>query len=121
MTYEYGEFTDRQVELAVKNMHGELHRLLLYKDKDIKDKIFESESEYLSFFKGVMLRIGGLNTLLGNPKEMISLMSSLQAAYDISKGSDFDFRIFRKLILDSHGYLSMISKGLKGCDNRADV
>ena len=51
-------------------------------------------------------RYGGLNELLGEPEEMVNLMSTLQAAYDESRKLDFDFTEFRRLIFDAHGYLT---------------
>ena len=39
---------------------------------------------------------------------MITLMSTLRAAYDESLKKDFNYKIFRKAILDSHGYIKAI-------------
>ena len=41
MQYLYGEFTDEQVQEAVRVMHNDIHKLLLYKDNQIDEVIFK--------------------------------------------------------------------------------
>lgn len=36
---------------------------------------------------------------------MLLLISTLQAAYDLIDSPKYSYRIFRKAILDSHGYI----------------
>ena len=110
MEYLYGYFSNQQVKINEKVMHGEIHKLLLYKDANVHDEIFSSEEEFLNYFKNLLYRYGGLNVLLFEPKKMIAFMSSLQAAYDECLSEDFDFLTFRHLILDAQGYLSEIFK-----------
>lgn len=50
MQYIYGDFTDKQINEAVRAMHGDIHKLLLYKDKTIEEKIFEDDEAFLVFF-----------------------------------------------------------------------
>lgn len=105
MKYLYGEFTDNQIEINANIMHNEIHKLLLYKDNKVKEKIFNSEQDFQNYFTNLLKRFGGFNKLLGEPKYMVSLMSTLQAAYDESNSENYDFLTFRRLILDSHGYV----------------
>lgn len=106
MDYLYGVFTNEQMTYCARKMHGEIHKLLLHKDPNIFDKVFDSDAEFYSFFINILKRYGGLNELLGEPREMVSLMSTLQAAYNESQKLDFDFTEFRRLIFDAHGYLT---------------
>ena len=108
MDYLYGKFSDKQIKELSRAMHSDIHKLLLYKDIDIKENIFKSENEYLHYFDNLLFKFGGLNTILGEPKKMITLMSTLRAAYDESQKKDFDYKVFRKAILDSHGYIKAI-------------
>lgn len=105
MEYLYGEFTDEQIKDAVITMHNDIHKLLLYKDKKVTEKIFDNEEDFLNYFSNLLFRFGGLNELLGEPRKMVELMSTLQSAYDEVIKERYDFCIFRRAILDSHGYI----------------
>lgn len=105
MKYLYGSFSDNQIEINAKLMHNEIHKLLLYKDKKVSEKIFNSEEDFQNYFINLLFRFGGFNELLGEPDYMVSLMSTLQAAYDEVQKDDYNFHTFRRLILDSHGYI----------------
>lgn len=105
MEYLYGKFSDNQIELNAKLMHNEIHKLLLYKDNKISEKIFNSDEEFQNYFTNLLFRFGGLNKLLGEPSNMVALMSTLQAAKDEASSCDYNYSNFRRLILDSHGYI----------------
>lgn len=105
MQYLYGEFTDEQIDEAVKSMHNDIHKLLLYKDKNITERIFNSEEDFIKYFTNLLFRFGGLNELLGEPPQLVTLMSTLQAAYDEVQCNKFRYKTFRKAILDCHGYI----------------
>lgn len=111
MQYLYGEFTDNQISEAVRVMHNDIHKLLLYKDNKIHEKIFNSDEDFLTYFNNLLFRFGGLNELLGEPEYMITLMSTLQAAYDEVQSEDYSFWKFRRAILDSHGYIKAMFEG----------
>lgn len=112
MEYVYGEFTNKQIKEAVRAMHSDIHRLLLYKDKKIEEIIFESEEEYMAYFKNLLFRFAGMNELFGEPPQLVAFMSTLQAAYDEILSENFRYSVFRRAILDCHGYLeSMFEDG----------
>lgn len=113
----YGYFEDVQVEKTIQMMHCEIHKLLLYKDNKIEEKIFISDAEFKRYFRNLLYRYGGLNVLLGNPAEMIFFMCSLQAAYTECQKSDFRYGEFRRLILDAHGYLKMMSEVIENAEH----
>lgn len=106
MKYLYGEFTDSQMHSAVCSMHNDIHKLLLYKDEKIKDKIFRTDEDFKIYFDKLLFRFGGLNELLGEPEQLVKLMSTLQGAYDEVNSEHFNYKVFRRAILDSHGYLT---------------
>lgn len=106
--YLYGEFSDEQMKANAKLLHAECHKLLVYKDENITEKNFANDAEFMTYFHNLLERIGGMNTLLGEPDMMVSLMSTLQAAYDMCNGDNYDYRRFRRLILDSHGILTQM-------------
>lgn len=111
MQYIYGDFTDKQINEAVRAMHGDIHKLLLYKDKTIEEKIFEDDDAFLVFFENVMFKLGGTKTLFNDNGLMVTLMSTLQAAYDEVTSDRFNYATFRRAILDSHGYIKLMFEG----------
>ena len=115
MIFTYGTFPDNQITQMAKTMHDDVHRLLLYKDENVLDKMFKSDDEFKSYFSNIMFRFGGLNTLLGCPICMVSLLSTLQAAFNVVGSEDYEYQVYRKLILDAHGYIDQVFEGVKRC------
>ena len=105
MNYLYGTFSDSQIEDNAQLMHGEIHKLLLQKDPQLVKKIFQSDAEFLSYFRNLLYRFGGLNELLKEPTQMVSLMATLQAAYNETQQTVFHWDVYRRLILDAHAYI----------------
>lgn len=105
MKYIYGEFTDKQIKEAVRAMHDDIHKLLLYKDRTVDDALFKSDEEYIRYFNNLLFRFGGMNELFGEPPQLVNFMATLQAAYDEVTCNKFRWRVFRRAILDCHGYL----------------
>lgn len=108
MDYLYGSFTGEQIKKTAQQMHNDVHRLLLYKDKKIEEKIFENDEEFLNYYKNLLYRFGGMNTLLKEPPMFVYLISTLQAGYNDVTSDDFQYTRFRKAILDCHGYIKAI-------------
>lgn len=108
MQYKYGVFSKNQDRLNEQLIHSEIHKLLLYKDKLIEQNIFNSDKDFKNYFDSLLLRYGGFNTLLGEPSQMMSLMSTLQAARNQVEGDSFNWNTYRKLILDAHGFVKAI-------------
>ena len=99
MKHLYGEFTQNQIVQTKKSLRGSIFFLLLCVDN-------KTSHEYQGVdvnksFKGLLLRIGGLNHLLMEQPELITVMSLLQAAMDEYNSPEFDFQTYRKLILDA--------------------
>lgn len=99
MKHLYGEFTEEQIVQIKKSLRGSIFFLLLCVDK-------KTASEYKDIdvnkcFKGLLLRIGGLNELLMNQPELVMVLSLLQAAMIEYNNPKFDFKTYRKLILDA--------------------
>ena len=111
MQYIYGSFTDKQINEAVRAMHGDIHKLLLYKDNTIEEKIFEDDKAFLVFFENVMFKLGGTKTLFNDNGLMVTLMATLQGAMDNFKSDHFSYKKFRRAILDSHGYIKQMFEG----------
>lgn len=102
----YGSFQDNQLEEYKRKMHKDLFWLLLYQDPETKNQYPNVDFE--KYFTGIMKKINGLNELLFFPTEIIDMMSLLQAAYQESKSNKFNYKVYRKLILDAHALVDKI-------------
>lgn len=99
MKHLYGEFTREQIVQAKKSLRSSIFFLLLCVDKN-------TSSEYKDIdvnknFEGLLLKIGGMNELLMNQPELVTVLSLLQAAMMEYNNPEFNFRTYRKLILDA--------------------
>ena len=99
MKHLYGEFSESQIAQTKKSLRGSIFFLLLcvdpktsweYKDVDVNQ-----------CFNGLLLKIGGLNELLLKQPEVVTTMSLLQAALMEFNNPEFNFSVYRKLILDA--------------------
>lgn len=102
----YGHFDDEQMENYKVKLHKELFWLLIYKDPKTKDEYLNVD--FNKYFDGIMRKIDGLNELLFYPTEIIAIMSLLEAALIESKKEDFDYKVYRKLVLDAHSLVDKI-------------
>ena len=121
MKYIYGKFTDNQIKEAVRAMYSDIHKLLLHKDRHFKEILFESDEDYMSYFRNLLFRFGGTNELFGEPPQLVAFMSTLQAAYDEVLSKDFRWGIFRRAILDCHGYLKCMFESDEEVDDKCQV
>lgn len=107
--HKYGQFTEQQLEDYKEKLHKKLFWLLLYKDPKTKDKYPEMDAEnFKSYFEYVMKEISGLNELLFCPSEIVEVLSLLMAAWLENLKDDFDYRAYRKLVLDAHSLIDKI-------------
>lgn len=102
----YGALSDEQMKEQKKQMHKKVHFLLQKMDAKVEDKF--PEVDYDQYYKNLMYKFVGMNKLLGEPKVMIDLLSILESSYIEVKKEDFDFKVFRKLILDAHSLIDRI-------------
>ena len=105
----YGEFGSEQLIGYREKLHKKLFWLLLYKDPKTKD-----EYDYVDFekyFTGLMGEIDGLNDVLRRPPELVEMMSILQAAYNESVSPKFNYKEYRKYVLDAHHVLDKLDFG----------
>lgn len=99
MKHLYGEFSENQIAQTKKSLRGSIFFLLLCVDP--KTSWEYEDVDVNKCFNGLLLKIGGLNELLLKQPEVVTTMSLLQAALMEFNGPDFNFTIYRKLILDA--------------------
>ncbi len=99
MEHLYGEFTQNQIAQTKKSLRGSIFFLLLCVDSKTSHEY--KEVDVNKCFNGLLLRLGGLNQLLMNQPELVTVMSLLQAAMSEYNSLEFNFKTYRKLILDA--------------------
>lgn len=107
IAHKYGYFTNEQLNLYKTFLHKKLFWLLLYEDPKTKDKF---QIDINSYFYNLMKKINGLNRLLFYPVEIVEIMSDLEAALAECDKKDFNYREYRKLILDAHSLVDRIGE-----------
>lgn len=98
MTYKYGEYTENQIKQTKEKMRKQIFFLLLCVDPKTKANYVNVDVNQA--FDSLMREFAGLNELLLCPKELVSVMTLLEAAH-INLKEQFDWSIYRKLILDA--------------------
>ena len=95
MITRYGVYNDAQVEEFLKRIHGMVHWLLIYKEK---------ESPLLeSYFDTVQSRIHALSSFFNDSPDIINLAVIIeQARNEYEKGELCDHKAYRRYIFDAH-------------------
>ena len=99
MKHLYGEFTQNQIAETKKSLRGSIFFLLLCVDNKTSHEY--KDVDVNKCFNGLLLKIGGMNKLLMNQPELVTVMSLLQAAMNEFNNPEFNFQTYRKLILDA--------------------
>lgn len=102
----YGEFSENQIAQTKKSLRGSIFFLLLCVDP--KTSWEYPDVNVNQCFNGLLLKIGGLNELLLKQPEVVTTMSLLQAALMEYNNPDFNFGVYRKLILDAGAEISKL-------------
>lgn len=99
MKHKYGKFTSLQIHEVKMLMRKDIFFLLLCVDPKTKQEY--KEINVNKTFENIMLKISGLNQLLFCPPELVTILSFLEQAMVEYNNPDFEFRRYRKLILDA--------------------
>lgn len=100
--HKYGEFTDMQISEIKEILRHRIFFLLLVAEDEAKNnKVEYPHIDLMKANTSLLWRISGLNELLGNPIELVTVLSLLEEANNIIDNQNFDFEKYRKLILDA--------------------
>lgn len=97
----FNNFTQTQLAEYKKKLHSSIHWLLIYKEAD--DYIY-----FDTYFNTLLIKIETLNDLVGYQDVVMELYTTLLSAKKESSKEDCSFKLFRKLILDSHSLLDRV-------------
>ena len=96
---KYGEFSSSQISSTKLQLRKSIFFLLLYVDPETKNSYLDVDVE--NAFRSLQLRLNGLNSILLEPPELVTVMSLIESALQEYKKPVLNFKIFRKLILDA--------------------
>lgn len=98
--YTYGDFVGLQIKEIKAKMRKQIFFLLRIVDPETsKDYKGINVTEAI---ENVLRTYGSLNDLLGYPEDFVHVMVMLNAAYsEYQKGPEFNYKVYRKLILDA--------------------
>ena len=95
--HKYGSFEKKQIHNAKEKLRKKIYFLLLIADPKTAD---EYDVDVEAAFKNVQHVLDGYNSLVGYPKEVVWVASLLEKAL-LNYQGDFNFQLYRKLILDA--------------------
>ncbi len=100
MKHKYGwDFTKEQISDAKTDIRGKIFFLLLCVDPKTKSEYQNIDVE--TAFDSLLRNLDGYNKLFDCPVEVVRTMCLLEAALNEYKKPDFQFSIYRKLVLDA--------------------
>jgi len=105
--HKYGEFADMQIH-DIKNILRKRIFFLLLVAEDLETKTKFPEVDLVQANTTLLWRIAGLNELLGEPTELVTVLSLLEEALNTLK-TDYNFTKYRKLILDAGSEIMKIA------------
>ena len=97
ISHKYGEFSAEQVESVKQFLRKRIFFLLIVAEDPASFRNVDLAKAHIN----VMWRISGLNSLLGEPREVVNVLSLLEEAYNTLITDPFNFQKYRKLILDA--------------------
>lgn len=110
MTTKYGSYSSDQVNSVKSNIQKSIFFLLLYVDPQTKDEY--PDIDVAEAFRNLQYKLNGLNSILLEPMELVQTMSLLESALmEFNKGNNFDYKKYRKLILDAGSEIMKVKEG----------
>ena len=105
----YGDFSPTQVSYLKSSLQKKIVWLLIYADPKTN---FKYDKHILKpYFESLLKKIGGLNSVLNYPNEIVDILSILQAAYIDCCKHEFVFNNrYREFILDAHALVGKIKE-----------
>lgn len=103
MISKYGSLSVDDLKEYKDKLHRKLFWLLLYKDPDTKDEF--SYVNFTAYHESLMCELNGLNDILLQPSGLAEILCVLQAAYNETLKETFNYKLYRKFVLDAHALL----------------
>lgn len=109
MKTRYGYYSSAQIHSTKISLRKAIFFLLLYVDPNTKEEY--SNIDVVEAFRSLQYKLNGLNGILHEPPELVLTMSILESAKSEYLSESFDFKNYRKLILDAGAEIMKIKEG----------
>ncbi len=109
MKTKYGYYSSTQINSVKSSIQKNIFFLLLYVDPKTKDKY--PNINVPQAFHSLQKRLNGLNSILLEPPVLVKTMSLLEAALIEYQSDEFDWKSYRKLILDAGTEIMSLKEG----------
>lgn len=104
MKHKYGTFKKSQFSEYKNRMHDLVHWLLIYAEEEKTDTLNK-------YFIKVQYKLNGLNELINYPSQMVEIMVLVESARLEYQKENFNFKTYRKIVLDIHELIDRIPEG----------
>jgi len=101
-------FSDNQINESIDLLRKKIFFLLVIGDPKTKEEY--KDIDVVSAFENVLNLIDGYNELLNYPRELVDVASYLTDAKNEYLNNSFNFKRYRKLILDSGNLILKIKE-----------
>ena len=109
MNSKYGYYSSTQIHSTKVSIRKSIFFLLLYVDPETSGDY--PDINVADAFSNLQYRLSGLNSILQEPPEILETMSLLEAALNEYKSESFDFKRYRKLVLDAGSRIMAMEEG----------
>ena len=99
MKHRYGNFSQSQISETKKKIRNQIFFLLLIGEPETSSKF--GDIDVPDAIENVLYTLGGMNDLLFCPPEIVRVLSLVNAAYLEYQKDNFEWSVYRKLILDA--------------------
>ena len=108
MKHKYGNFTETQMLLTKRSVRKQIFFLLLCADPKTKNDY--THVDVGEAFKGLLYKLDGLNSVLGEPQELVDTISLLEEARIKYNEPKLNFKTYRRLILNAGSLIDAIKE-----------
>ena len=108
MKHKYGNFTETQMSSTKKSIRKQIFFLLLCADPKTKNDY--THVDVREAFKGLLYKLDGLNSVLGEPQELVDTISLLEEALIKYNEPMFNFQTYRRLVLNAGSLIDDIKE-----------
>lgn len=109
LTHKYGEFNCKQIDEYKTKMRKKIFWLILYTDEKINDQY--KNVNVVSYHENLLKQLSGLNSIFNNSSDIVDIICILESALIELKKEDFNFKSYRKLVLDAGALMENLKVG----------
>ena len=108
MKHTYGEYTEDQVAEFKQRIRKKIYFLLLSVDYNTADQFKYINKKQA--FKSLLYELGGASRVFFQPEQIVECINLLEEARDELFGEGFNYKKYRKLILDAGAAIERIKE-----------